>query len=130
MDYPEELVREAARTIRPFLADMVGGPEAAILDARMAELLAQAQTGQSIGGRVGEILAQRDRTRNWLQLFLQTGVGPGATRGYQPFPGPAPTPQPGTKFQCPDGDYVWYRPFIGVPAPMCPTHKLQLVKAP
>ena len=127
MAYPEKLVREAAATIRPFLADLVGQPEAAMLDEQVADLLS-GEDGE-LGLEIQKVLNQHDKTRNWLQVFLETETIPSFTRGYQPLPSPA-SAIPGDKFICPSNDYIWYRPFVGVPVPNCPTHKVALQRAP
>jgi hypothetical protein len=127
MEHSEDNLREAARSIRPHLRNLVGDRDSTALDVKLAEILQQAEQGTDVGSAVQQLLTQRDETRAWLQLFLETGTIPSTTRGFSPLPGTS-HPHPGTKFVCPDGDYVWYRPFVGVPVPECPTHRKQLVK--
>lgn len=32
-------------------------------------------------------------------------------------------------YVCPSGDHTWYRPDVGIPVPVCPTHRTPLVRA-
>jgi hypothetical protein len=128
MRYPEKPIREAAATIRPFLDHLVGQPEAAVLDSRLAELLCL--DDREVDPEIRKTLSQYDKTRDWLQVFLDAGTILPAGRGYQPLPAPVSS-IPGDKFICPKkNDYIWYRPFVGVPIPNCPTHKISLQRAP
>ena len=47
------------------------------------------------------------------------------TSRYSGLPG-EPSPIQADKFRCPYGDYVWYRPEVGVPIRRCPTHHCAL----
>ncbi len=38
----------------------------------------------------------------------------------------APWPDDAECYVCPLGDYTWYRPHIGTPIPLCPTHDVPL----
>jgi hypothetical protein len=43
-------------------------------------------------------------------------------RSLEPLPGTA-APVAAQRYACPvDGNYVWYRAFVGVPVPTCPDH--------
>jgi hypothetical protein len=128
MDYPEEHVLAAARTIRSVLHGL-SPSTAEDLDSQVAELLARAKTGERVGAGIIDVLSKQDATRSWMQFFLATGSPRPLSRGFQHLPGD-PKPVPGTKFECPDGDFTWYRPFVGVPVPQCPTHKKPLVQLP
>jgi len=37
-----------------------------------------------------------------------------------------PRPDEAECYVCPLGDYTWYRPHIGTPIPVCPTHDVLL----
>jgi hypothetical protein len=125
----ENQLREAARAIRSRLKSIVSGTEASALDAQLVELLGQAQHGADVGVDILRLLGQRDATRKWLQVFLETGAADPIWRTYEELPGRS-APEPGKKFVCPDCDYEWYRPFKGYPVPKCPKHGKDLVKAP
>lgn len=126
--YKPDHILEAARTIRPCLSQLVGAETAATLDAQLADLLAQAQAGQSIDNRILELLADEDPTREWLSDFLQDQQQPEHLRNFSPLPG-HPSIVSAAKFICPQGDYTWYRPRVGIEPPPCPTHHLPLEPA-
>ena len=128
MHYSEEKLREAARTIRPTLKTRLSEADAQTLGAQLDEFLEQAQQGTQVGPSIQKLLSQHDETRTLLQVFLETGQYPAALRGFSPLPGTS-RPTLGDKFVCPDGDYEWYRPFVGALMPLCPKHKKQLVKS-
>lgn len=128
MPYSEEKLREAARIIRARLRTLLNEPDALRLGAQLDELLEQAQQGTQVGPSLQKLLSEHDETRTRLQIFLETGQDPAALRGFSPLPGTSRPPL-GDKFVCPDGDYEWYRPFVGALMPLCPKHKKQLVKA-
>jgi hypothetical protein len=37
-----------------------------------------------------------------------------------------PWPDDAECYVCPFGDYIWYRPHVGTPIPVCPTHNVPL----
>ncbi len=128
MDYTNEDVLEAARTIRPLLADLLEDEQQAqALDAQLARLLEQARAGEPVANRILDLLSKETATREWLRRFLK-GEGQLTGKGFEPLPGPA-APVPAPKFVCPQGDYVWHRHSVGQPVPRCPTHNLPLVPA-
>jgi hypothetical protein len=116
---------ELARTIRPYLPDLVA-EEADDYDRRIASLLSQATSGIDVSDQVVEIFTQAPPVvRNWIGLVLEDDLrrppefqGRGeplqAVRGIDPLPGPG-EPIDAQKYVCPeDGNYVWWRPSVGV----------------
>ena len=126
---PEDIL-ETARTIGPYLPDLVGA-EAETVQVALATYLAKAQAGEAVDNDILELLAQRDATREWARQFLQDKVPPLVTRSYDPLAGSVSFVDANT-FVCPvDGcDYVWYRPKVGMTPPNCPIHNVTLVPAP
>lgn len=126
---PEDIL-ETARTIGPYLPDLVGA-EAETVQIALATYLAKAQAGEVVDNDILELLAQRDATREWARQFLQDKVPPPVTRSYDPLAGSVSFVDANT-FVCPvDGcDYVWYRPKVGMTPPDCPIHNVTLVPAP
>jgi len=118
-------ILEAARSIRPYLPDLVGEPTADHLDQQLADLLTQTDTQPPIDNRILEILAAQDITRDWLAGFLQDKQQPDALRSWSPLPGD-PSMVSAPKFVCPQGDYVWHRLRVGIESPRCPTHDVPL----
>jgi hypothetical protein len=65
---PEDVLK-GARTIRPFLPDLLGR-EAELVDQQLAELLGQAEAGQQADQQILEILESHPKTRSWIAEFL------------------------------------------------------------
>jgi hypothetical protein len=126
---PEDIL-ETARTIGPYLPDLVGA-EAETVQVALATYLAKAQSGEAVDIDILELLAQRDTTREWARQFLQDKVPPPVTRSYDPLAGSVSFVDANT-FVCPVNgcDYVWYRPKVGMTSPNCPIHNIALVPAP
>jgi hypothetical protein len=128
----DERILEAARVIRPYLAGLVGIEAAAAVDAELAEILARAAAGEDVETALLTVLKADDATSVFLDRVLDDpllrppGVVPEVTKGYSPLPTPEPPPVPADKFHCPYGDYVWYRPEVGVPIKHCLTHQCPL----
>jgi hypothetical protein len=125
---PSELVLEAARAIRPYLATLCPG-EAVVVDPDLARLLAAAAAGEDVRGPVLDRLRAQPATWQWWLEFARRGAPPdvtaGAHRGYGELAGEgAPVAMP--RFVCPRGDYVWYRRAVGHRPPVCPTHRVAL----
>ncbi|NJN87077.1 MAG: hypothetical protein HC881_13255 [Leptolyngbyaceae cyanobacterium SL_7_1] len=118
-------ILEAARSIRPYLNELLGVTNAEAIDHQLAELLAQANTGRSVDNSILELLATQDATREWIAAFLQDKQQPEHLRSFSPLPGP-PSIVSAAKFVCPQGDYIWYRPRVGIEPPPCPTHDIPL----
>jgi hypothetical protein len=129
----DEGLLEAARTIRSYLGDLVGA-ETARFDVEIAGLLDDAQSGQDVTSQLRSLLDSNEDTAEWVAEVLEDplhrppDLQPFIKRGYTFLPGGVGPVHAG-KYACPCGDYVWYRPSVGVPVPPCPTpsHILDLV---
>ncbi len=120
---PEDVL-ECARSIRPKLEELMG-PEAERVDHQLADLLAQANTGQQVDNRILDLLKRDEETYYWIAEFLSE---PPESRGFQRLPGSRLVGQ-ASKYVCPVGnDYTWYRRG-GEPIRTCPTHRVELVLA-
>jgi hypothetical protein len=123
---------EAARSIRPYLNDLVGPARAVTLDRRIADELAGPGERTATARRLRTLLAEDNDTAWFLNRVL----------GDKPLYRP-PYHQPtyrrdivspagdaglvkADRYACPGGDYVWYRPELGIPVPTCPTHDIPL----
>jgi hypothetical protein len=136
----EEGALEAARAIRPYLPRLVG-PAADTLDRRIAELLNAARTEQVVAA-VCSLLNDNETTRDFLAEILSDAphyrppsLQPGnlagrssGGSGYKPLAGDFGSVLHVGKYVCPQGDYVWYRPAVGAPIPVCPTHRFGLAR--
>jgi hypothetical protein len=71
--YSSEDVIAAARSIRPLLRELLGEELAMEIDRKLADLLAQADHGESVDKPILSLLASYDSTRKWLRrkLFSQ-----------------------------------------------------------
>jgi len=121
-------ILECARSIRPLLRDVVG-KNANDLDTQLATLLSAED--QSVD--ILHLLASRESTREWMTEFLkikssQSGQPSLVQWSYSPLPGHQDN-IPAGKFECPEGDYVWYQPSVGTAVPLCPTHQVKLVRS-
>jgi len=128
----DEGVLEAARAVRPYLAEFMDSAVAADVDAELARLLATAAGGEDVEGRLRAVLEADEATGVFLERVLEDApdfrppqVVSELTSRYSGLPGD-PSPVRADKFRCPYGDYVWYRPEVGVPVRPCPTHHCAL----
>jgi hypothetical protein len=138
----DEALWEAARSIRPYLPELIGWTDAAYLDAALEELLNDSTHDEHTESQLRAVLESHQETRDFLEwvrtdpplyrplqvLCRLPGYGDAAGASYTGPPGD-PGPVPADKSACPHGDYVWYRPEVGVPVPYCPTHHCQLEPA-
>ncbi|NEQ34005.1 MAG: choline/carnitine O-acyltransferase [Leptolyngbya sp. SIO4C5] len=123
--YQPEDILEAARSIRPYLNELIDPSAAEQLDQTLAELLAQAEQNSSVKILIQKHLREHAETRQWVKDFLEDKKLPNENRSFQPLPGHRSIVN-APKFVCPEGDYVWYRPRAGMEPPQCPTHHIPL----
>jgi hypothetical protein len=127
----DEALLEAARAIRWYLGDLMGD-EAPRFDAEIAALLAAAYTGADITASLRSLLDSHEATGEWVSEVLADPLHrppdyqPADTRGFDSLAGLI-GPVSAGKYACPQGDFVWYRPAVGVPVPPCGTHGPGLV---
>jgi hypothetical protein len=119
-------ILEAAKTIRPFLPELLE-QNATEMDRQLALLIARCQADERQENQIAELLASQDATREWMAAFLDADSLREATRGFNPLPGFAALGA--SKYVCPEGDYIWHHLDISDPIPLCPTHQLPLVPA-
>lgn len=127
--YQTEDILEGARSIRPYLSELLG-ENAEVTDRKLAELLSLTQKGENVDSVILELLSRHETTRVWMAKFLQLKrpPEPQVEKSYNPLPG-TPSPVSARKFFCPRGDYVWYRRAAGASVPECPTHGIPLEPA-
>jgi hypothetical protein len=131
----DEDIIEVARTIRPYLPDLVGA-EAGAYDQEIAQLLAEARTGRDVSDQLFTVLTRSPAAHAWSARVLEDEqhrppeIAPPRVRSYnfEQLAG-AGEPVDAERYACPEGDYVWYRISVAVPVPACPTHKCPLAAA-
>ena len=118
----DEVILEAARSIRPYLGDLLG-PAAVTVDVELAELLAAAATSP-VDDRILRRLRANRATLNWTAAFLELGLPPDAAPPPERYAGLLGRGEavPATRFTCPVGDFSWYRRLASQLPPKCPTH--------
>ncbi|PSN14178.1 hypothetical protein C7293_12765 [filamentous cyanobacterium CCT1] len=121
--YQSDELLEAAKTIRPFLPDLLG-QNAEEMDHQLAELITRCQAGEPQENQIAALLAHEAPTREWMAEFLSTDQALKGTRGWERLPGISAPGAP--KYACPKGDYIWYRLDVSDLIPSCPTHKIPL----
>jgi hypothetical protein len=119
---------DVAKKIRPFLEELVED-EAPEYDRIIAGLIADSRGGRDVTAPLTEVLTGSDATHAWVARVLENGrrLPPRVLdRGFQQLPGYGEVID-AERFECPDGDYVWYRMSVGDKVPSCPTHDRLLV---
>lgn len=119
---------DVAKKIRPFLPDLVGD-DAPEYDRVIAGLIADSRDGRDVTAQLSEVLTRSAATHAWAARVLEDDrrLPPRVLeRGFQPLPGYGEVID-AERFECPDGDYVWYRMSVGDTVPSCTTHHRLLV---
>jgi len=115
-------LRGLAEDLRSALPGLIDDDaERAVVDARLRTALATPPgTGRAA---LSAALESHARTREWLRERL-----PGDLERAITLPG-NPTAPLGTLFVCPQEDYDFVRETVEQQVPLCPTHKIALVRA-
>jgi hypothetical protein len=131
---------DAARTIRPYLAELVGA-EAASYDEQIARLLAAAQAGADVDEELSAVLQRSAAIHAWIAKTLEDELhrppdlqptrelGDEGLFGYQGLSGTA-SPTAADKYCCPKHDFAWWRRSVAQTPPPCTTHGIPLVACP
>lgn len=120
---------EAARAVRPHLAELLPAPEADAIDSALAAVLNSGSAPGGMDDKIAEVLRRQSSVQEWAAAFTSELVaGPVAERGYSGLPG---DPRPGepVRYACPRGDFVFYRRTPAIAVPDCLTHHIPLVPA-
>jgi hypothetical protein len=123
----DESILDVARTIRPYLEELVG-EEAAGYDQEISRLLTASLAGTNVDDELMSVLVRSDEVQSWAAQVLEDDLHrppelqPVDELGYEPLPTPQGPPTEAEKFCCPSGDYVWWRRFVGAPMRTCPDH--------
>ncbi|TCJ36591.1 hypothetical protein [Parafrankia sp. BMG5.11] len=138
MSTGDDGVLEAARAIRPYLQRLVAPATAASLDHEIAHQLADTPELPAAARRLRDLLDSHEDTAWFLAEVLEDA--PDYRPPYQQphylhrqtggtaSPAGDPGPIAAVRYACPRGDYVWYRPDVGTPIPVCRTHHVALIR--
>ncbi len=114
-DDDEQGILAAARTIRPFLPDLIG-PDFGRVDGRLADLLAAARRGENVTRPVWSVLEEHDATADFLvevladaPRYLPPDLRPEnlSVRDYQGLPGHSPSPVDTEVYVCEQYDFTF-----------------------
>jgi hypothetical protein len=128
----DEEVLEAARAVRPYLADLLGQPDAEQIDGAIGDLLRRSASA-NVDRQLLELFDSRADLRDWVAVFWEYGLPPDFAvyreRSLPPPGDPAPLPVP-ERFVCPvDGNYVRFVRAAFEDAGTCPDHHVSLVRS-
>ena len=126
-------VLQAAKAIRPYLAELLERPDANAMGDRL-ELALNATTDTAAQqAEIRRVLSVAEPTREWLRLYLEEQK-PAAEilsiiRTYHPLPGKAGVVA-SPRYRCPVASchQTWYRREVGAEVPNCPIHGVQMVR--
>jgi hypothetical protein len=119
----DDIVLEAARTIRQYLPGLLGD-DAPACDAELAALLAHADA-ETAGDEILAVFERHPAAHAWTAAFIESRTR--TSRGFDFLPGHGELLDDDI-FDCPRGDYTWYRRWIGQPQERCRSHPtLELV---
>jgi len=114
-------LRRLAEDLRSALPGLIDDDERAVVDTRLRTALATPPgTGRAA---LSAALESHARTREWLRERLPEDLERAIT-----LPG-NPTAPLGALFVCPQEDYDFVRETVEQQVPLCPTHKIALVRA-
>ncbi|MFJ8961996.1 hypothetical protein ACIRG5_21670 [Lentzea sp. NPDC102401] len=124
---------ELARAIRPCLPELVGDDEARSIDRQLADLLASGGAEADVEARIEEVLRSSPEILRWVQETLNDERlrPPHAQRAIERIDSTSGDGEivDAERFQCPQGDFVWYRLSVVYQVPTCPTHQVKLTVA-
>lgn len=135
MSSHDDGVLEAARAIRPYLHDLIGGA-AVTIDRRLADELSRTANPSKKAERLRVLLNEDDDTAWFLNEVLRDEphfrppyLQPSFNRSAEAGLAGAEGPILAARYTCPtSGDYVWYQPDIGTDIPECPTDRVKLIR--
>lgn len=125
--YSSEEIVAGVQALLPRLPDLLGG-EAEDMRHELHTLLVQLQAGQKTEAQVLAVLDRQASTRQWFAEYIQSQPDePERLRPQDKLPD-LPVASTIPLFRCPQGDYEWFRPVLGIPIPLCPFHHVPLVQ--
>jgi hypothetical protein len=128
----DEKVVDVARIVRSYLPELVGD-KASVYDGQLRILLDRAIEGQDVEDELYSVLTRSPAVHAWVAQVLQNDehlppeLQPVTELAYQALAGRG-VPPDAQRYVCPvDGNWVWFRPFVGVQIPQCVDHSVVLV---
>ncbi|MGW4213857.1 hypothetical protein ACWEIJ_38145 [Lentzea sp. NPDC004789] len=121
---------ELARAIRPCLPELVGEKQARAVDRQLADLLGAEGPEADVEAGIDAVFRSSPEILSWVERTLDDDRlrPPHVQLPAERIDGPGGDGElvDAERFQCPQGDYVWYRPSVVYPVPVCPTHNVVL----
>jgi hypothetical protein len=121
---------ELARAIRPCLPELVGEKQARAVDRQLADLLGSGGPEADVEAGIDAVFRSSPEILRWVERTLDDDQlrPPHAQRTAERIDGPSGDGEivDAERFQCPRGDFVWYRLSVVYPVPSCPTHDVAL----
>ncbi|HEX4429894.1 MAG TPA: hypothetical protein VHZ96_11565 [Frankiaceae bacterium] len=133
-------IQDVARSIRPYLPQLLGD-ESADYDRRLVALLASSAQGADTDDALLDLLTSHPDIHGWASAMLEDErhLPPDVRQemehvrqverglpdaGFSPLANPyGGDPVDAEKFVCPrDGNYVWWRVSVGMQVPTCRDH--------
>lgn len=107
---PEDVYRAA----RAYLFNLTD-----TMRSSMEELLALADAGQKVDGRIIDLIAEDDQAYKWMRAAVFTDTTRTLPKGYDQLGGD-PNPISARDWVCPEGNFKWHIYRVGQPIPPCP----------
>ena len=130
--FDQEDVLRAARSLRPYLSEIMPSSRASSLGDDIDHFLERAKDGEKIDNMLLERMAQEDELRAWLKEALLEEEPRGVIKASRnsALAGDVDS-VPALHFVCPiEGcDFTWHLRRVGQPVPPCVVHKVALVLA-
>ncbi|MFD8981525.1 hypothetical protein [Streptomyces sp. NPDC059564] len=110
-----------ARTVRGYLKELLGSDEADRMDRLLDSLLVRAARGDDVDGELATAFSADATLRSFASAVLTDPAHrPPRVREVR-LSGDGEIVDV-DRFQCPEGDLIWYRFDVGEQIPDCPTH--------
>jgi rubrerythrin len=125
----EDDILKGARSICPYLKELLGEEGAEHVDTDLQELLKRAEAGYQVDALILQVLTHRDETRTWFEEYLRE-IHPAEAseqneKSFEQLTSKIAMQSP--LYRCPNCNYEWHRRSLAQPIPKCPTHQVPLV---
>jgi hypothetical protein len=124
LELTPDVILEAGRAVRPYLAELPERPEATdAADDRLARALAEPEPAEAARA-VSAVFEEHPAALPWLVGFTDArrpaDLVAAERHGLQPLPGEGKVTR-APRYRCPHDDYTWYRRSAAQSVGVCPT---------